>query len=54
MKKLKTFLKKNEISWIQVREEVMVKRELFNEAVMAKIEGLGLNIIELDTHYAVY
>lgn len=54
MKKLIAFLRKNQISWIQVRDEIFVQRENFNEAVMGKIEALKLQVVELDTHYAVY
>lgn len=54
MKKLQSFLRKNHISWIQVRDEIFVQRENFNDAVMGKIEALKLQVVELDTHYAVY
>lgn len=54
MKKLQSYLRKNHISWIQVRDEIFVQRESFNDAVMGKIEALKLHVVELDTHYAVY
>lgn len=54
MKKLKLFLKKQEISWIQVRDEIMVKRDNFSYDLREKIDKLGLEIVELDTYIAIY
>ena len=54
MKKLQSFLRKNHITWIQVKEEIMVKRDFFNYELREKIDGLGLKVVELDTYYAIY
>lgn len=54
MKKLKSFLKKQEISWLQVRDEIMVKRDNFSFDLREKIDNLGLQIVELDTYIAIY
>jgi len=54
MKKLVTYLKKNRITWINVREEIMIKRDFFNYELREKIDGLGLKVVELDTYFAIY
>ncbi|MBK9936779.1 MAG: hypothetical protein IPP05_22345 [Cytophagaceae bacterium] len=54
MKKLQSFLRKNQISWIQVKEEIMIKRDYFNFELREKIDNLGLTVVELDTYFAIY
>jgi hypothetical protein len=54
MKKLQSFLRKNHISWIQVKEEIMIKSDYFSHELWEKIDGLGLQVVELDTYYSIY